>query len=176
MSVRHLTQTLLCAGLALLPTVTLGVPNVFAPGQTINAADINANFQALEDRISAAGVPGPADLIRASAATTAATPSAIIFTVPTTAVRPYVLRQVYYAGWMAGFLASQGSCSLSSGSFVVPLVGTPTSITGTASTGMGGVVITNMAIPFNPGEAITVSCGYNTSIAGYMNFAIILSK
>ncbi|MDX1587864.1 MAG: hypothetical protein R3296_02910 [Oleiphilaceae bacterium] len=47
------SATLVTALLALPLTASADVPNVFQPGQPATAADVNQNFQALDDRISA---------------------------------------------------------------------------------------------------------------------------
>ena len=123
------------------PVILLAVPFTFTAGQPIVASQINANFQALQDQIAAAGLVAPSDLVRVSAVPIAGGPAVAVMTIPSGATRPYVLRQAIID-------KNVTVCRLSVGATLIPL-----------ATGS-----TSLMIPFAPGEAIDVQCTLESAI------------
>ena len=138
MQSHHRTRLLIFAALLLTPALLVAVPYTFSSGQVISAAQINANFAALESELTAlsSAATDRSNLIRISIQVPGPPNSSMpVITVPASATRPYLLRQVLPA------IATNCSLLVNGTEFIS--LSTP---------GVG------LSVPFSPGEVVTASC------------------
>ena len=122
-------------------------PYVFTSGSPILASQINANFAYIESLANSSAQPLPSSLIKAS--WVGSTTGQTIFTVPSTATNPYILRQI-----IGGYTGTY-TCAVSVGAMSFIFSGS----------------LTNLMIPVAAGESVTGSCSGGT---GYLPQAILV--
>jgi hypothetical protein len=146
MHLQNYTRLSVCAALLLTPVLLFAVPYTFSPDQTISAAQLNANFAALQSEISAlsSAAGDRSNLIRITITITTASASPVpVITIPPNAARPYLLREVM----MRSRLADWGCALAANGTWVIPLSGP----------------VVGLSVPFSAGERLTAVCGVGTA-------------
>jgi len=118
-------------------TAFAALPYSFTTGGTISAAQINANFSYLESMATAR--PSPTTYQRYSNSFVADGTSNPVFT----ATQNLIIRDI--------FIMNGNSCVLAIGSNALPF--------------SGGVSLTNIAVPVLAGEAVSISCTFNSATA-----------
>ncbi len=150
------SMLVLVLALAISRSSIAALPFVFSPGAPIRASELNANFQALDDRINSA--TAQRDFVRVPM-TVPPGPGSVFsntFTVPAIATRPYVLKAVY----ATPFLSSNDICSLQVGSVSVFLSKSDSS---------------GYLLPVVPDETVRVVCSFTATGGGGTMF-LIFSK
>lgn len=146
MNRRRWTTLALCAGLLAAPALLIALPYTFTAGQPIRASEINANFASLSDQIAALASSAQArpELIRVSVAPIYQGGTVPVLTVPGSATRPYILRQVI------GGITNQNECALLFGADAMVLGG-----------GQNTSLTMGLSVPFSPGESVGVTCSFS---------------
>jgi len=140
---RKWVTAVLVVGLYAPSSALFATPYTFVSGQPIRAAEINANFKALEDQLAASTRP---DLVRVSLSLSPSSGAIPLLTVPGTATRPYVLREVNMFG---------AYCFLQVGAEQIPLVN---------NTASAGIVLTGLELSFSANDVISVGCNSNSNL------------
>jgi hypothetical protein len=143
-------RPLVIAALLLTPALLFAVPYTFSSGQVISAAQINANFAALDSEISALSGADRSNLIRVTTAIAFASPVPVI-TIPSSAARPYLLREVMMAN------LANVTCALTAN--------------GTENIPLSGPVV-GLSVPFSAGEQLTAVCSGSAGT----NFTFVFEK
>lgn len=136
MNRRNWKVVALSAALTAVPVILLGaVPYTFAAGQPIRASEINANFTATENEIAATSAAARPDYLRVTVVAGNGVGGTPIITIPSSATRPYLLRQIL--GW------NGLNCVINIGSETINF---------TSGT------ITDLSIPFSANSSLTLGC------------------